>query len=109
MTNSANNQRIEENFHTFSEKYIELFADIKKGLEAMGSFHIEHINALQSIIKALEATNYSKAREYLTNADMSSLLEESFENNLKLNSDLDSLRIRMTNLNLLETELSNPA
>lgn len=107
MTNSANNQRIEENFHTFSEKYVELFTDIKKGLEAMGSFHVEHINALQGIVAALDKKNYSQARERLTNADMPSLLEESFENNLKLNSDLDSLRVRMTNLNLLEADASH--
>ncbi len=107
MNNSANNQRIEENFRTFNDKYVELFADINKGLKGMGSLHSEHINALQGIIAALEAADFSKARERLLDADLSSLLEESFDNNLKLNSDITSLRIRMTNLNLLEADASH--
>lgn len=107
MNNSANNQRIEENFRTFNDKYVELFADIKKGLEGMGSLYAEHINALQSIITALEANNFSQARKLLLEADMNSLVEESFENSLKLNSDITSLRIRMANLNLLEADASH--
>lgn len=107
MTNSANNQLIEENFRTFNDKYVELFTDLKKGLEVMGSLHAEHIGELQGIITALEAEKYSKARELLINSDLNSLTEESFENNLKLNSDITSLRIRMTNLNLLDVDATH--
>lgn len=107
MNNPTNNQRIEENFRTFNDKYVELFVDIARGLENTGSLYSEHISALQGIISALEAEDYSKARERLLNADMNSLIEESFEDNLKLNSDLNSLRIRMINLNLLEADASH--
>jgi len=107
MNNSTDNQRIEENFRTFNDKYVELFADIKKGLENMGSLHADHIHSLNGIIAALTAENYSKARELLLEANLNSLVEESFENNLKLNSDLNSLRVRMANLNLLEADTSH--
>lgn len=104
MSNSTNNQRIEENFRTFNDKYVELFADIKKGLESMGSLYADHTSALNGIIAALTAEDYSKARQGLLEADLSSLVEESFEDNLKLNSDLNSLKARMANLNLLEAD-----
>lgn len=107
MNTPSNNQRIEENFRTFNDKYVELFADIIKGLGVMGSLHADHISALQGINAALEAGDFSKARERLLEADMNSLVEESFDNNLKLNSDITSLRIRMANLNLLEADASH--
>lgn len=107
MNNPTNNQRIEENFRTFNDKYVELFTDIKKGLEAMGSLHAEHINALQGIITSLDAANFSQARERLLDSDLSALVEESFDDNLKINSDITSLRIRMANLNLLEADASH--
>lgn len=107
MNNSANNLRIEESFRTFNDKYVDLFTDIKKGLGNMGSLYSEHTNSLQGIISALEAENYSKACELLLDSDLSALAEESFEDNLKLNSDITSLRIRMTNLNLLEADTSH--
>lgn len=89
MNNPTNNQRIEENFRTFNDKYVELFTDIKKGLEAMGSLHAEHINALQGIIKALDVNDFIKARERL------------------VDSDITLLRIRMANLNLLNADASH--
>lgn len=101
MTEFANNQRIEESFHIFSDKYIELLTDINKGLKSAGSLYLEEANTLENIITSLNNKDYSKAREALVNADFTSLLEDSFENNLKLNTDLNSLKIRMTNLNLL--------
>lgn len=107
MSDSTNNQRIEENFRTFNDKYVELFADIKKGLETMGSLHSDHINSLSGIVAALTAEDYSKACQQMLESDLSSLVEESFENNLKLNSDLNSLRVRMANLNLLEADTSH--
>jgi len=107
MNKSTNNQRIEENFRTFNDKYVELFSDIKKGLESTGSLHANHINSLNSIIAALTAENYSQAGEHLLEADLNSLVEESFEDNLKLNSDLNSLKVRMANLNLLEADASH--
>lgn len=107
MTEFANNQRIEESFHTFNDKYIALLTDINKGLKSIGNLHTEHISTLENIINALNNKNYSKAREHLINADFSRLLETPFENNLKLNTDLNSLRIRMTNLNLLEADTAH--
>lgn len=107
MAEFANNQRIEESFRTFNDKYIVLLTDINKGLKATGSLYVEEINALENIITSLNNENYSKARECLVSADFSSLLEESFEDNLKLNTDLNSLRIRMTNLNLLEADTAH--
>ncbi|GLR63333.1 hypothetical protein [Marinospirillum insulare] len=107
MSSLTNNQRIEENFRTFNDKYVELFADIKKGLEAMGSLYSNQISSLNGIIAAFSEEDYSKACQRFLEADLSSLIEESFEDNLKLNSDLNSLKVRMANLNLLEADATH--
>ncbi|SFX19405.1 hypothetical protein [Marinospirillum alkaliphilum] len=105
MNDPSRNQHIEDNFYTFNDKFIELFSDIKKGLEACGG-HQKDITVMDGLIQALQLGDYASARTQLLNAKLEPLLEETFDN-LKLNSDLTSLRIRMANLGLLEADASH--
>lgn len=107
MINTAHNHHIEDNFRTFKDKYINLFHDIKTGLAGMGSLYAEAMHTLQALIETLSAEDFVSASSIMQAAEFEPLLEESFTDNLKLESDLASLRVRMINMRLLEEDVSH--
>lgn len=107
MTDLTLNTKIEDNFRIFKDKYLELFADIESGLQRLGSANSKYLTRLTDIISSLKSDNYQNARENLVNPEFTQLVEEDFTNNLKLNADITTLRIRMANLNLLKIDTSH--
>lgn len=105
MNDPSRNQHIEQNFNLFTDKYLALFTDIQKGLST-ASQQQQHLDVLNALIHALEQQNFGAARTQLLKWDMEPLLDTQFDN-LKLNADLASLRVRLANLGLLEADTSH--
>lgn len=107
MSDLTLNTKIEDSFRIFKDKYLELFSDIETGLKKLGSANSNYLSRLGGLITSLKAENFEGARENLVNPDIKQLVEEDFTENLKLNSDITNLRIRMANLNLLQIDTSH--
>lgn len=98
MTTQINSQKIEDNFRTFSDKYQGLFNDLNKGLTSMGNLYNDYLAQLQGLISALEAEDFATASKLFAESNLPELTEQDFSDNLKLSSDIDSLKARLTHL-----------
>lgn len=109
MNAPPNLSNIENNLQTFADKYILLLSDIHKGLsnDSKSSDFSKQINGLDKIIKSLQSNHFMMAANELSNASLEALFDQTFSNNLKLNSDISVLKTRFMNLGILEADASH--
>lgn len=106
MSETIDTEHIANSLKTFADKYLELLTDIREGLEKETdtSDYQQVIQQLQSITAALEAEEYEKAAQLLAESSLERLFYRHYQDNIKLHTDVNSLRTRYINLGLLEPD-----
>ncbi|SFC20270.1 hypothetical protein SAMN05660443_1869 [Marinospirillum celere] len=106
MSATIDTEHIASSLKNFADKYLELLSDIRSGLEKekQSEKFKQDIQKLSNIIAALEAEKFEKAAELLAESQLDRLFYLHYRDNIKLHTDVNSLRTRYINLGLQEPD-----